>query len=106
MRLEEEGTETQVKTSADIPVERRISGAWLDFSQDPKASSSSPRVGYKKAISRAEPRYTLNPGLVRIFDGKLLPDVASGQTVAYMRHLLTFCPSALVRRLEYERVRL
>ena len=88
MHLEEDGTERPL-TASDIPSERRISEAWLDFATGPLNSDRSartPRVGYKKAIPRASARYTLNPGLFEAwganetgFDLKL---VRSGSTAS------------------------
>ena len=63
IRLEEEGAETQPKTSSDIPSERRVSEAWLDFSDKSTEQSQKGRVAYKKAVPRASARYALNPGL-------------------------------------------
>jgi hypothetical protein len=63
MRMEEEGSETQVKTSADIPAEHRISEAWLDFSDKSTEETQKGKVAYKRAVPRASARYALNPGL-------------------------------------------
>ncbi|KAK3687056.1 hypothetical protein LTR37_019218 [Vermiconidia calcicola] len=63
MRLEEEGTDTQPKSSSDIPSERRISGAWIDFSDKSTEEGRRGRVGYRTSIPRASARYALNPGL-------------------------------------------
>ncbi|KAF7185281.1 Aspercryptin biosynthesis cluster-specific transcription regulator atnN [Pseudocercospora fuligena] len=61
MRLEEEGSDAPT-TSSDIPAERRISEAWLDFS-DKSLPAGRGRIGYKRAVPRAAARYALNPGL-------------------------------------------
>jgi hypothetical protein len=61
--MEEEGSETQVKTSADIPAEHRISEAWLDFSDKSTEETQKGKVAYKRAVPRASARYALNPGL-------------------------------------------
>jgi hypothetical protein len=63
MRMEEEGGETQPKTSSDIPAERRISEAWFDFSDKSTEETQRGKVAYKKAVPRASARYALNPGL-------------------------------------------
>ena len=63
MRMEEEGGETQPKTSSDIPAERRISEAWFDFSDKSTEETQKGKVAYKKAVPRASARYALNPGL-------------------------------------------
>ena len=63
MRLEEEGAETQPRESSDIPAERRVSEAWLDFSDQSTELPQKGKVGYKRAVPRASARYALNPGL-------------------------------------------
>ena len=63
MRMEEEGSEKQVKTSSDIPAEQRISEAWFDFSDKSTEETQKGKVAYKKAVPRASARYALNPGL-------------------------------------------
>ncbi|KXT06176.1 hypothetical protein AC578_1412 [Pseudocercospora eumusae] len=62
MRLEEEEGSDTPTTSSDIPAERRISEAWLDFS-DKSLPAGRGRIGYKRAVPRAAARYALNPGL-------------------------------------------
>ena len=63
MRLEEEGAETQPRRSSDIPAERRISEAWIDFSDKSTEQTQKGKVAYKKSVPRASARYALNPGL-------------------------------------------
>ena len=63
MRLEEEGAETQPTQASDIPSDRRISEAWLDFSDHSTEESQKGKVAYKRAVPRASARYALNPGL-------------------------------------------
>lgn len=59
MQLEEEGTVTPPSQSTDVPPERRISEASLDFSDDTSEQSGTGSAALKKAV----PRYALNPGL-------------------------------------------
>lgn len=63
MRMEEEGGDTQPKTAKDIPSERRVSEAWIDFSDKSTEETKKGKVAYKKSIPRARARYALNPGL-------------------------------------------
>lgn len=63
MRMEEEGSPTPPQEASDIPAERRVSEAWLDFSDKSSEESAKGVVGYKKAVPRARARYALNPGL-------------------------------------------
>lgn len=63
MRMEEEGSPTPPQGASDIPAERRVSEAWLDFSDKRTEESRKGVVGYKKAVPRARARYALNPGL-------------------------------------------
>lgn len=70
MRMEEEGSEKQVKTASDIPPEQRIQEAWLDFSDKSTEETQKGKVAYKKAVPRASARYALNPGLFEDWNTK------------------------------------
>ncbi|KAK5698463.1 hypothetical protein LTR17_023638 [Elasticomyces elasticus] len=59
----EEGADSPVMKSADIPLNSRVSESWLDFSDKSTEASARGRVMYKKAVPRAIPRSALNPGL-------------------------------------------
>lgn len=66
MRMEEEGSPTPPKDASDIPVENRISEAWMDFSDKSSEEGRKGLVGYRKAVPRASARYALNPGLFEL----------------------------------------
>lgn len=63
MRMEEEGSPTPPKEAADVPAGRRVSEAWIDFSDKSSEEGKKGLVGYKRAVPRASARYALNPGL-------------------------------------------
>lgn len=63
MQMEEETSPTPPREAADIPAERRVSEAWLDFSDKSSEAGKKGLVGYKRAVPRASARYALNPGL-------------------------------------------
>ncbi|KAK0913879.1 hypothetical protein LTR91_011977 [Friedmanniomyces endolithicus] len=67
LRLEEDGADSPVKQSSDVPLNSRVTESWLDFSDKSSADSARGRVMYKKAIPRVTPRSALNPGL---FEGQ------------------------------------
>lgn len=86
MRMEEEGGETQPKTALDIPSERRVSEAWLDFSDKSTEETKKGKVGFRTAIPRATARYALNPGLFEDWTGPEtgsagFSEVVEGETV-------------------------
>lgn len=66
IHLEEEGSGKPPTQPSDIPAERRVSEAWLDFKEktgDADADGKRPKIGYRRAVPRASARYALNPGL-------------------------------------------
>jgi len=76
LRLEEDGADSPVKQSSDVPLNSRVTESWLDFSDKSSADSARGRVMYKKAIPRVTPRSALNPGL---FEGQ-----TSGESGLFM----------------------
>lgn len=63
MGKEEEGSPTPPQEASDIPAERRVSEAWLDFSDKSTEETRKGLVGYRRAVPRASARFALNPGL-------------------------------------------
>ena len=63
LHLEEDGAETVPRAASDIPAERRVSEAWLDFSDKSDEQPARGKVAYKMPVPRATPRFALNPGL-------------------------------------------
>ena len=91
MRVEEEGAATATTDSgmpaksSDIPVDHRVSEAWLDFSDKELDSPGQARVGYKKAIPRATARYALNPGLFEDWNTNDLDEGFGAEDLGSMR---------------------
>lgn len=63
MRMEEEACPTVPRRASDVLADKRVSEAWLDFSDKSMEEGRKGLVGYKRALPRARARYALNPAL-------------------------------------------